>query len=373
MEQIKNKSIRVIMLASGDLWAGAEAVVYQLARGLNTYTQIDVSVVLLNSGYLYKICKDDGIRTFVLDEVKYNYLFLIQMVINLIREIKPHIIHTHRYKENILAGIAAINIGSPFLVTTVHGMPELRISMKSRFVSAINNMFLKRTFSRVVAVSQDLSHDLKEKDNMPSLKIAQIYNGIEIDFDYKSIKENSGIINIGSAGRIVPVKDYGFMLDIAMEVLKSRNNIRFLLAGDGPDLPHIRKKVHELRLENKIILYGHVNDMRKFMSSLDIYINTSRHEGIPMTILDAMSFRLPIIAPHVGGIPEIINDGINGMLVHQRDVRSFVEVINTVLNRDELRIRLGNNAFETVRQKFSSEVMTKAYYNLYQDIISERS
>ena len=285
MAQSGDTPLRILILASGDLWAGAEAVVYQLARGLQEYTPTQVSAVYLNEGRLADLSRLAGVSTNTLDERLHGFASLVRQFAGLARKINPHIIHSHRYKENILAAMVSPFAGYPRLVTTVHGMSEVQGSPRARTFSFVNNLLMKNVFTKVVAVSNDLQERLTLRNGVPKQKLTRIYNGMDLA-DHNAVSPGrQGVYTVGSAGRLVPVKDYDLMVDIAHAVCGNRRDVRFVLAGDGPELEHIRERVHAYGLDDRFELLGHVSDTGAFYSRLDLYINTSRHEGIPMTIL----------------------------------------------------------------------------------------
>jgi glycosyltransferase involved in cell wall biosynthesis len=171
---------------------------------------------------------------------------------------------------------------------------------------------------------------------------------------------------IGSSGRLFPVKDYPLMVRIAQE-LAPQKEIYLVLAGDGPERGALEKAIEECGLVGRFILNGHLEEMDSFYCGLDIYLNTSVHEGIPITILEAMARGLPVIAPQVGGIGEIIEDGVEGFLVPNRDPKAFAEKC-LLLQDAELRHRMGQAARAKVERGFSTNHMAREYYQLYREL-----
>ena len=363
--------ISVLLLASGDLWAGAEAVVYELAKGLTAHTDISVSVVSLNNGRLAELCEALGVQTYVLDEARYAFPTLVKRLSQITRQIspRPHIIHSHRYKENILAAAAAPLAGFPRLVTTLHGISEVKGGFKTCMITAINTQLMRRVFIRTIVVSDDIVRYLVSQVGVPLSRIGRIHNGIEVEEPTIYVSKPAGMITIGSAGRLVPVKDYALMVDIAAVVCAGRDDVRFILAGDGPGMSALRTKVHEMGLDRRFVLLGHVDDLGPFFSGLDIYLNTSQHEGIPMTILEAMSHSLPVVAPAVGGMPEIIEHGRNGYLISERSVGAFSRTLTELIAGEDIRRELGDNARRRVQEAFSTRAMTQAYQAVYREIL----
>lgn len=359
--------VSVLTLASGDLWAGAEAVVHQLALGLREKPHIEHTVVLLNHGRLETLCAQAGINTQVIDESRHGFAAILARLIAICRAVRPQLIHSHRYKENLLAALASLACGRPRLVTTVHGLSEgHNNTFKSTLKGRVNRFLMRRAFDTTVAVSNDIASALAEKAGVPAHRIITIFNGIDTDgIPPVNTNPRADTITIGSAGRLFPVKDYPLMVDIARLTCEQRPAARFVLAGDGPEKGAIRNKIKACGLENRFTLLGHVDDMQAFYAGLDIYINTSMHEGIPMTVLEAMARRIPVVAFAVGGLNEIVSHGHDGYLVEQRDAGAFSQLLIELLDdRDRIK-EYGENARRTCNHRFSTGQMSQRYYNVY--------
>lgn len=364
--------MHVMMLASGDLWAGAEAVVYELARGLRLFTDTRVSAVYLNRGRLSELTQAAGIETHVIEESRHGFASIVAQVAKLTRKLGPHIIHAHRYKENILAALAAPAAGFPKLVTTQHGISELNDTWKLNAVLSLNTFILKACFSRVVAVSRDIENHLATRGGIPRERVGQVYNGIDTDRMAFAPAENRTGFTIGSAGRLVKVKDFLFMVDIAREVCARGKDVTFLLAGDGPEQGEIERRVKAYGLEDRFKLLGHVHDIGGFFSSLDVYLNTSKHEGIPMTILEAMARGIPVVAPDVGGMGEVIDGPAQGSLVPGRDAGAFARALLELAGSPEKRNGMRATARQRVEERFSTRAMASAYHELYREVFCGR-
>jgi len=362
--------MRVLVLASGDLWAGAEVVVYQLIRGLKKTEGVDVCSLFFNDGRLAELTREIGVRTFVIDENKKNFLSIMMELTGIISEYRPDIIHSHRYKENIFAAFTRPFSMRSRLITTLHGLSEGNTRLRSRVVHGLNLAVMAACFHKLVAVSQDIACHLRRRSLMPENKIVQIYNGIILPKERMKKSDHVHSITIGSAGRLFPVKDYPLMVRIAREVCSVRVNTRFLLAGDGPEMKMLQNMVRDSNLEDRFILLGNVIDMEDFYDALDMYINTSVHEGIPMTVLEAMAHAKPVIAPAVGGFNEIITQGEDGYLVPSRSVEDFTRHVVTLIDQRESRLRMGRKARNKVEAMFTAEHMVKQYVRLYREVLA---
>ena len=142
-----------------------------------------------------------------------------------------------------------------------------------------------------------------------------------------------------------------------------------MLAGDGPQKEKILQKIQGYELTNTFILVGHLNNMSSFYNGLDVYINTSVHEGIPMSVLEAMSHGLPVIAPKTGGLVEIVRHGVDGYLVAHRNAADYAKFcLRLITDRAQLT-QMGCAARKRIEANFSVTSMTKQYLNLYKKLV----
>ena len=363
----------MMMLASGDLWAGAEVMVYQLCTGLADCRDLELVVILLNSGHLQNELERAGIKVHLIEESTHSFFSLIQHIKKIVSDFSPDIIHSHRYKENLLAWLASRGRRHISLVSTQHGMPEMANSipdLRQRIRTALFFKLLSYAFDRTVAVSHEMQQKLIKIHGFTSDNLAVIHNGINIPEEAEPSLGRR--IVVGSAGRLFPVKDFSLFVDVAKIVLTQNDNLDFVLAGDGPEYTHLKNKVAEYGLLDRFRFLGHVSDMKSFYRGLDIYINTSVHEGIPMSVLEAMSYGLPVVVPDVGGLPEIVADSISGFLIRAREPGDFAEKILFLYDIKNRR-KIGRAARQRVMDSFSREYMVNAYYELYKELIERKN
>jgi glycosyltransferase involved in cell wall biosynthesis len=199
--------------------------------------------------------------------------------------------------------------------------------------------------------------------------VEYIHNGQPIPPVFENSVRNGSLV-IGSAGRLSPVKDFPFMVDIARVIVARQENIFFKLAGEGPERERLERLIATYDLSESFHLCGQITQMDSFYNGLDVYLNTSRHEGIPMSILEAMAHGLPVIAPRVGGIVEIIEDGVEGFLVPSRIPESFAEKC-ILLRNTELRQQMGKAARAKIERAFSAQAMAQEYHRLYRELAKQ--
>ena len=345
---------------------------FHLLNGLKTVPGVDPFVILLNQGRLSGELEKAGIPVYVIDESKQSFPAIVKMAVTIVRKQAPHIIHSHRYKENILSYLISITLKKgAALVSTQHGLPESyngRPSLVNRLKSRVNYGLLASRFDRVVAVSVDVKDALVKDYGLREKRVQVIRNGIVVPASPPEFRVKDYFL-IGSAGRFFPVKDYLFMVEVAREVITKSSKIRFELAGEGPSLGDIQDLIKKYGLKEHFALRGFLHDMSAFYQELDVYLNTSLHEGIPMSVLEAMAYRLPTIAPKVGGLKEIVTDGVDGYLLNARTPKDFADKCLSLYESETLRQKMAHAAREKIIREFSIQRMVEDYTDIYMQII----
>jgi len=361
--------VKVLHILSGDLWAGAEVMARNLLEGLSKARDLELSVALLNEGKLAEEIRRIGIPLSVLPETEQSFPIILRRTREELQRHAPDIVHSHRYKENILAWLASRDRKGLRLMSTLHGLVETgveRRGTKNWIARRVNDLILSRRFWRVIAVSADIRRDLL-RHGFGKGSVEVIHNGVALPKAFLRRDERREFV-IGSLGRLVPVKDYPFMVEIASRIVRQDTRIRFELAGEGPERERVLEVVKQHGLEEKYLLRGFLEDPIDFYLGLDLYLMTSRHEGIPISVLEAMGHGLPVIAPRVGGLEEIMEDGRQGYLVNGRDPEMYAERCLRLMRDGELRGKMGAAARKRVEEAFTVERMVERYCLLYREI-----
>jgi len=360
----KGPVLKVLHIASGDNWAGAEVQLYTLVRTLNTDTNISVVVVLLNHGALERKLSTAGIKVIVIDEVKLGGLQILYRLIHTIREQSPHIVHTHRYKENILGSIAALLAGSIPSLRTVHGdveqSPQL-LRTSQRIVRFIDRLCGRLIQQRIIAVSEDLAAILQQ--SFPPAKIRVIKNGIVFEETRNQQaarkivdSEDDTPFRVGLAGRLVSVKRVDLFIQAARYTLDHCPDIKpsFHIYGDGPMLEELEKLSVELETTDIVHFEGHCDDILMRLEGLDALIMTSDHEGLPMILLEAMALEVPVIAHAAGGIPELLGQGC-GILVHDHHASAYASALCSLAKSPPTQSEISQKALARVSADYTAE------------------
>jgi glycosyltransferase involved in cell wall biosynthesis len=367
----------ILYVVSGDLWAGAEVAIFNLLNRLRHHLELRLVALALNEGTLTQRLRSIGVETHVISESGSSFAKLALSAYGLLKDRSIDIIHSHRYKENLLACLLARPLRARSLVSTVHGLSEpsahdAPAPARPRLKTRLDYFLLRRRFDRVVAVSAEMKRVLERSHGFPDARVAIIHNGIPLPAAAPRGTLRSARLHIGSVGRLEPVKRFDLFLAVAARIRTEINDVRFSILGDGPQRKELVARARALKLDDCIEFRPASPDPVQYYRSLDLYLNTSLHEGLPLSILEAMACATPVVAPRVGGIPEIVSDGAEGLLVESSDPQDFTRSCLSVLTNSWLRSAMGERARRTVAAHFRDTQMAEAYGDLYLELF-ERS
>jgi glycosyltransferase involved in cell wall biosynthesis len=305
-------------------------------------------------------------------------IFMVFKLQKLLSELKCDLVHSHGYKSDTISLIACHLAGVP-IVTTIHGWTSK--NLKVRIYEKIQ-AFCWRFFNRVICVSE--SYKQKALQNgVPEGKITVIHNGIMVDNRIIEGIENKRIsfLNrygipsnhfiVGIIGRLSIEKGHRYFIEAAYQVLKQESNVSFVIVGDGPEEDRIRKQIEQLGVNRNIHMIGYSKEMKEVYAALDAVVIASLREGLPNVLLEAMLYEKPVIAAKVGGIPEVIRDNEEGLLVPPASSSTIANTLLTLIRHPDQRKRISYAARKRVVEHFSFERRMTQIENLYKEVIQE--
>jgi glycosyltransferase involved in cell wall biosynthesis len=222
--------------------------------------------------------------------------------------------------------------------------------------------------------------------SLPETKTRVIYDAIEIPTpetseSNRSVRDQLNIpsdcVLIGMVARVSPQKDYFTLAAAAVEVLRQYPNARFLIAGDNSNVAlnrehfkEVNKQLIKLGIIDKFIFTGHRNDVTQLIAAMDICVLCTHREGFPLSILEIMAMRKPIVATAVGGIPEIVQPGVTGYLHQHENSKELASAIITLIEDPEKARRIGLAAYEHVQLNYSRSKFSDEISKAYSDVMS---
>jgi L-malate glycosyltransferase len=375
--------VRVCHVAMADLWAGAEVQLAILLRSLAKIADLEVSAVLLNAGWLAEELRDAGIKTHIIREAERNPMSIVRELSDYFRRERIDILHTHKYKDNILGALASIHQRIPYRVRTIHGasepfaesVPALKMSVYEMVDGAVNRWAV----DRLLAVSFALKDPLAQRFGVD--KVVCIHNAVDVSRirvtrNLADLRNELGLNQddfvVGTMGRLVPVKGLEVFLRAARLIKDLRKRAKFIIAGDGPLASQLQTLAHQYGLAHDVIFLGHRNDGHDVLGLTDLFVLPSLSEGIPMVLLEALALARPVVASRVGGIPEVVEHEVSGLLVPAGKEDDLARGCLRVMDDAALAQRLGCAGRKRVEKAFSAEVMAENVANVYRTLIGTR-
>jgi len=365
------------------LWAGAEVQIATLLRALKADPAFDLSAIVLNKGRLAEELAAAGIPVTVYDESGGALKILRSLVSHLNRD-RPAIVHSHRYKEHILGAFAAKLSHNPIVVQTYHGLEEhLRgwAALKMGAYTRLNTISGNMAAQGFIGVSGEIAGVLQRR--YPSGTVRCIRNGVDLTRvkatkSRAEVREQLGIpagaFVVGTVCRLTPVKGIEYL--IRASGIRRKNHGyqqgRLVIVGDGPLRPILEDLAREVGIADDTLFLGARTDVYDLMAAFDALALPSLHEGIPMVVLEAMAIGVPIIASRVGGIPEIVDDGQEALLVPAQEPDALALAIDALAQDAALRDRLRTAARARVESQFSIDSTAAMTGDLYRTIFREK-
>lgn len=230
-----------------------------------------------------------------------------------------------------------------------------------------------RVISHHITISNEIKNMLDNNDWVKKCKITLLPNGVTpVELNGISpVQKAKNVTIIGSVANFRPEKDHITLLK-AFNILLNRGfNCELWLVGDGPTRSDIEKLAQELSIKEKLRFIGTVSNPDEFYRQFDIFVLSTHYEGQGLVIQEAMSFGLPVVATRISGVPEVITDGINGLLVNHKDPNDLALTIQKIITNKSLYIQLSEEALKSIKQKQSVDGWAQSVLDLYENLLKK--
>lgn len=306
---------------------------------------------------------------------------IVSQLVQYVREHNIHILHTHNLRADLIGAIVAIISRQVILLSTKCNMS---------YVPGQRNWLFKNILywpvmyipDQLITVSDSLRHQIISRLRIHPDRVSTIYTGIPLETYFqpdtrietrKQFGFSSHDVIITYVGRLVESKDLVSLIHAASLILAQQREIHLLIVGDGPLLPNLKAYTKELGIQPNIIYTEFRSDIPEILAATDIFVLPSIREGLPQSLIEALAARKAVITTHVGGIVEIIEPNVSGLIVQSRDPAALAEALCSLIDNPDLREELGENGRSIVNQKFNLETMVNDYDKLYRKFLNKSS
>lgn len=305
-----------------------------------------------------------------------NLRALVQLY-RLIRREQPDIVHLHLLKARFLGGLAARAARVPVVLETLHGdlFTNYYGYFKTQAILMAERLLGHFVMDKVLAVSQ------RVKDNILRFRVASArkVEVVSLGLDLKKfihqpvlvgdLRRELAIHNnrqlVGMVARMVPIKGHRYFLHAASKIIKVCPKVGFVLVGDGVLRRSLEAECRQLGISESVTFLGWREDLGKIYADLDVVVLSSLNEGTPVSLIEAMAAGKAVVATRVGGIPDIVEDGVTGLLVPPKDPTALAEAVVHLLQDDDLRRCLGARARTSVYPKYDMSRLIEDMKHLY--------
>ena len=363
--------IKVLQVINSLHAGGAEALlknfILQVKKHNKKYNDFNIEVAILYPGDIFKEdIEKASIPIWDLGlKFKYDLRGVIKLI-SLIKRGKYSIVHVHLFPANLFGSLVSLFLPENIkFIFSEHNVYNRRRSFK---IFKILDTFIYSRYDKIICVGKQVQVALIEW--LPNLQIKSVVisNAVPVPdlSNWSPVKE----YDILFVGRLTKAKGVDILLK-AIKILKEKyqKEIKVAIVGKGHLEEELKGLVMKLGIDEEVEFLGVRRDIERLMKSTQVFVLPSRWEGLPLTILEAMSSGAGIIAARVGGIPEVIEHEKEGILISPEDPEALAKAVAELLKDRELRARLGINAYKKVKEKYSIEVYTKNILEFYKSLI----
>lgn len=369
--------MKILYLITKSNWGGASKYVYDLALEAKQ-RNLDVTVTAGGTGELLTKLGQAGIRTIPLPSVKRDIQFLgefnnLWQLVRLFKSEKPDVIHLNSSKIGGLGSLAGRLAGVPKIIFTGHGWAfnERRFFL-SKWLIALGHWVTILLSRLTIAVSEKTAGQLRKFPGAKN-KIITIYNGLDVpqflnrdEAREKLSPADKETVWVGTIAELHTNKGLDILITAFKKVLSSIPGINLMIIGEGEERENLARLIAKNQLTNNVNLLGRRENASQYLPAFDIFILPSRTEALPYALLEAGGAGLPVVAAKVGGIPEIIENEVSGILVPKENAEALAEAITTLLTNKNLADDYGQKLKQTILTKFSKQKMLDQTFTLYQ-------
>lgn len=283
---------------------------------------------------------------------------------------KVDILHMHMYHAALYGRIAGLLARVPVMITTDHG----KGMWKKSWQVAFERYMVKHTALRI-GVSQDIADIIRDRERVPDEKLMVVRNGVNAgrfragEAERASVRTELGVPEhtflVGTLARLVEPKALHVMIEAISIASENLAGIRLIIVGDGPLRAELERRASDLKVGDRVTFTGARSDIPGLLAAMDAFALSSIREGLPISLLEAMAAGKPIVATRVGGIPDVIADREDGLLVEPNDPKAFAGAICDLAADADLASRLGRRAAEKAESDYSVKATARKLEEVY--------
>ncbi|HEY8846677.1 MAG TPA: glycosyltransferase [Candidatus Limnocylindrales bacterium] len=363
--------VRVVEILATGTNGGAQEHLYSLMSRLDQ-TRYDASVVALSAGSAVRKLERAGFDVTVIDEP--DDADAIRALTAHLALVRPDVIHTHMYRADVVGTKAAIALGEmghrrPYVVSTVHSS-RVRSSEDRELIRQ-----LTPSMDQLIAVSKSIERKIAD-EHRTGAPVRLIYNGVDLQrYDHQeaccTLREEYGMEPgsqiVGVVARLEPEKGHQTLIEAWPQVLRKVPGAYLLIVGEGSRRDFLEQWAAAHKVAHRVVFTGRRDDIPAVTAALDVAVLPSWREAQGLSILEAMALSRPVVASDVGGIPEMVEDGVTGLLVQHDNPIALADAIVRLLTDHAFADTIARAGHDLVHDRFCIELMVKSIEQIYDE------
>jgi len=365
--------------------------------GLNTFLTMDglkkrgyeTALACAPGGKLNSLVRSHGMRVIPFKNLVQplhplkDSLVVLDLVLFL-KKHPYHIVHTHNSKAGFVGRLAAKLAGVPAVVHTVHGFSfhDQEPSWRQGLFRSMERL-ASRWCDQLIFISQPLMAWALREGIGNKEKMRRVYSGIELDrFQPVSEEKKTNLRRkwglgeldavVGIVSKLWDGKGHALLLDAFQEVRRAEEKARLMIVGEGYLLKDLRGLVDKYGLDGTVLFTGFQQDVAPLIATFDVAVLPSFFEGMGRVLLEAMAMGKPVVASRVGGIPDLVEHGVNGYLVRPGSVDELKDALLRILNNPPLARKMGQAGRQKIKSEFDALAMVDAIERVYRQLLSRK-
>lgn len=288
----------------------------------------------------------------------------------------PDILHTHGMDADLIGALALRRCRARH-VSHLHVTPPLgrQESWKAGVRKRLFRYLTRREHTWFIAVSEAVRRQMAEYYGLPLERIVTVRNGVNPDEfageKPSSVTRSGGSLVIGAAGRLEQLKGFQHLIEAAAQLREQSIECEVRIAGSGRTQIDLERQATSLGMSERVRFVGQLRDMPSFYRNVDVFVLPSLSEGSPLTVLEAMAMGVPVIATRLAGAPEVIDDGVNGLLVPPGDAGALARALLWLAKDGELCQRIARAGRTLVRRRFTVDRLAAEVSRVYERVLAQ--
>jgi glycosyltransferase involved in cell wall biosynthesis len=372
--EMQGRALNITYVIGGLDAGGAERQLHYLVTSLRRSTNITVVSLSMTATHLLPRFRElSDIETVVLPKARGLDVTLIPRLISLFHHKRPTIVHTFLRTANYWGRVAACLARVPIVISS-----ERNLELERGRTANILDGLLSQVSDRVIVNANAVKTYLVNSEGLSPSKIEVIYNGVPIltrpsPHARTVLRSELGInddsVAVAFIGRLFRQKNPELFIEAADLLTQKGAPCKWFIIGDGELGKLLQAEVRRRGLETVVRFLGLRNDVQALLPAMDVLALTSDWEGMPNVVLEALAAGVPVVATDVGGVSEVVTDGVTGYVVSPRNVLALADRISLLVQDEGLRRTMGSRGAEVMRQQFAVEQMAERTLTLYRSLL----